>query len=112
MKVPILNRRLVLEARERVPDGAGGFVETWQALGTLWGEVDTRSGRDDTAAEIALGHVGLRIRVRAAPVGAPSRPLPGQRFREGARIYRILAVSEADARARYLVCFAREEVAA
>jgi head-tail adaptor len=46
--------------------------------------------------------------VRGAPVGAPSRPVAGQRFREGARIYPILAVAEADPEGRYLVCHAEE----
>jgi head-tail adaptor len=34
------------------------------------------------------------------------------RFRDGARLYRIGAVSEADATGRYLVCFASEETGA
>jgi head-tail adaptor len=45
-------------------------------------------------------------------VGAPSRPLPGQRFRAGARVWRIVAVSESDATGAFLTCFSREEVAA
>ena len=112
MKLPVLNRKLVLEAPERMPDGAGGYAETWAARGTLWAEVDARAGREAEAAGLALATVALRITVRAAPEGAPSRPAPGQRFREGTRVYRILAVAERDAAARYLTCFAREEVAA
>jgi hypothetical protein len=33
----------------------------------------------------------------------------GQRLREGRRAFRILAVAERGADARYLTCFAREE---
>ena len=36
------------------------------------------------------------------------RPIAGQRFREGARIYPIIAVAEADPEGRYLVCYAEE----
>ncbi len=50
--------------------------------------------------------------MRAAPIGAPSRPRPDQRFREGARIFRIHSVTERDDQGRYLTCFATEEVAA
>lgn len=53
--------------------------------------------------------MGFRITVRAAPQGAPSRPTPLQRFRDGARLFAIEAVTEADPEGRFLVCFAREE---
>lgn len=106
-----LNRRLVLEAAQRVPDGAGGFAETWVELGTLWADIRARSGRERAGEAVALSATGYRILVRAAPHGAPSRPVPGQRLRQGARVFAISAVAEADADGRYLSCFAEEEVA-
>ena len=60
----------------------------------------------------APGTVTYRITVRAAPFGAPRRPKPEQRLREGARVFRIAAVAEDDADGRYLTCFAQEEVPA
>lgn len=109
---PALTRPLVLEERVQTPDGAGGFIETWQARGTLWAEVKHRSGRETQARPaVAVSLTSYRITVRAAPFGSASRPQPDQRFREGARTYRILAVAEADSGARYLTCFANEEVA-
>lgn len=108
MKTPQLNRKLTLEAPNRAPDGAGGFTDTWVALGTIWAEVLPRgSGREVEASELAL-----KITLRAAPQGAPSRPDAAMRFRDGTRLYRIEAVTEADAAGRYLVCFATEEVGA
>jgi len=113
MSPPDLSRRLTLEERRQTPDGAGGFVEDWAPLGTLWAEIDARSGREAglrPAAAVSLSR--LRITVRGAPVGDPARPKPDQRFREGGRIYSIRAVTEADGHARYLICFADEEVGA
>jgi head-tail adaptor len=107
-----LNRRLVLEEVERVPDGAGGFAEVWVTRGVLWGHVKAGVGREAAADFATLSTVPYRITVRAAPVSAPSRPKPDQRFREGARMFRILAVTEDEGAGTYLVCFAREEVAA
>ncbi|MEH6776306.1 MAG: head-tail adaptor protein [Cereibacter changlensis] len=104
-----LGRALVLERPVRVADGAGGHAESWVALGTLWAEVAPGSGRDVAGEEVTLASVPCRITVRAAPFGAPSRPVAGQRFREGGRVFAILAVSERDAGGRYLTCFAREE---
>ena len=45
MSSPRLNRKLVLEAPERVSDGAGGFSEAWVPLGVLWAEIAARTGR-------------------------------------------------------------------
>ena len=112
MNAPRLNRALHLEALARVPDGAGGYGDGWAALGTLWAEVKPGSGRAVAADPVTASVAAYRITVRAAPVGAPSRPRPDQRFREGVRVFRILAVAEADAEGRFLTCFAEEEVAA
>ena len=46
MTAPRLNRILVLEAPERVADGAGGYDETWVAQGELWAVVRLRSGSE------------------------------------------------------------------
>lgn len=109
---PVLNRRLVLEEAQRVADGAGGYATEWAALGTLWAEVTAGTGAERAGEFVTLSSVSYRITVRGAPPGAPSRPRPDQRLREGARVFRILAVTEADARGAYLTCFAREEVPA
>lgn len=106
-----LNRQLALEATTRVADGLGGFSESWSTLGTLWARIDTRRGRLRGRGEVALSEVPTEIVVRGAPVGAASRPEPQQRFREGDRVWRILAVSELDPAGRYLRCDTLEEVA-
>jgi head-tail adaptor len=110
MNAPHLNRMLVLEDVVRSPDGAGGFTEAWAALGTLWAEVRPGSGSDVLGEERMLSAVPSRVTVRGAPVGSPSRPKAGQRFREGTRLLLIQAVTERDPSGRYLTCFTREEV--
>lgn len=110
MSGPNLNRRLVLEMTQRVPDGAGGYVESWAVAGTLWADIQARTGRTASGEEVSLSATGFRIIVRAAPYGAPSRPVPGQRFRDGLRVFRIESVAERDAAQRYLTCFCEEEV--
>jgi len=112
VSVPRLNRMLALEGVERAPDGAGGFSESWVALGDLWAEVTARTGRERAEAGVPVSSMSYRIVVRGAPEGAPSRPKPEQRFRDGARVFTIQAVSERDPAGRYLTCFATEEVAA
>lgn len=108
-----LTRRLTLEEPEMVADGAGGFTRIWRPLGQLWAEVRARSGRETAAGGLTTAaEVSYKITVRAAPVGSPERPRPEQRFREGSRVFQIIAVAESDAGQRYLTCFANEETAA
>lgn len=106
-----LTRRLVLETPQRLPDGAGGWVESWAALGTLWAFVKAGRGREAQVAGLSVGQVPYRIVLRAAPEGSPRRVRAGQRLRGGGRVFRVLAVGEADPGARYQTCHAREEVA-
>ena len=112
MSTPRLNRKLLLEEAQRVPDGAGGYALTWVAKGTLWAAVDAGSGRERAGESVTVSTVGYKITVRAAPQGAASRPKPEQRLRDGARLFRITAVTEADGAGQYLTCFAQEEVLA
>lgn len=112
MSAPRLNRKLVLEEAQRVPDGAGGWTLIWVALGALWARLDPGTGRERAGEFVTLSAVPYRITVRAAPPGAASRPKPDQRFRDGARVFRITAVTEEDAAGHYLTCFAQEEVLA
>ncbi len=106
-----LSRRLVLETRDSVPDGSGGQVVTWRALGVLWAEVTARTGWEDFLGGRATPRVRHRIVVRGAPVGAPSRPRPDQRFREGRRVFDILTVAERDPEGRFLEIHAEEGLA-
>ena len=108
-RLPRLARRLTLEAPVLAPDGAGGFARGWSALGTLFAEVERGAARVTAQPGGGESRRSLRITVRGAAPGAPSRPQPGQRFREGARLYPISAVSEADAQGRFLLCLAHEE---
>lgn len=111
MSAPHLTRKLMLEAPERVADGAGGYVQGWTALGVLWAEVRAGTGRDQAGYGVSLASVPYRITVRAAAVGSTARPAPDQRFRDGTRLFRVLAVSERDPQGRYLTCLTEEEVA-
>ena len=112
MKTPVLSRKLVLEDPQRVSDGSGGHVETWQALGDVWAEIQSLTGRSKVQGGADLSLQRYRITVRATPVGFASRPRPDQRVREGARLFLIHAVAEADDSGRYLTCFVQEEVSA
>lgn len=107
-----LNRRLTLEEAQRVADGGGGHKLSWVPLGTVWAAIVPGTGSEREVDMATVSSVPYRVTVRGAPVGAPSRPRPDQRFREGTRLFRIVAVAEADADGAYLVCHTREEMVA
>lgn len=108
MKPVRLTRQLTLEARQRTPDGAGGFRESWQALGALWASLEPRRGALGDG-DLVVSQVKTDVIVRGSPVGSASRPEPRQRFRMGARVWRILSVAENDPQGRYLRCATVEE---
>jgi head-tail adaptor len=100
---------LVLEARSLAPDGAGGRREIWVPLGSIWGDLQPKSGRELEGEAASISRSLWSITVRASPVGASSRPIAGHRFRHGSRFFGILAVQETDETARWLRCAAEEE---
>ena len=110
MSLPRLNRRLTVEKPVRVPDDAGGYVETWTPVGVVWAEVRARTGREVAASGTVVSRVPYAIVVRGAPVGHPGRLAPEQRFRDGQRLFHIRSIAEHDANGRYLICISEEEV--
>ena len=107
-RIPNLSRRLVLEAPLRVADGGGGWQVTWQELGTVWAEVAPRRARERVSGARESARVTHRVTIRSSPVGSARRPAPEQRFRQGARVFAIHGVAEADHRGAYLTCWVEE----
>ncbi len=108
MTAPDLTRRLVLEARIDAPDGGGGVAAVWTALGAHWADVRPSGAVERTLGGVETSLATHKVTLRWAPFGAPSRPVANQRFREGARIFDILGVTEADTRNAWLVAWVRE----
>ena len=105
---PPLNRKLMLEARGSEPDGGGGVVEGWTALGSHWAAVRAVSGREVLAGERPASRVTHEVVIRGAAPGSPRRPSADQRFRMGSRIFAIRGVAEADETGAWLRCWVEE----
>ena len=105
-----LDREMTLEARTGVPDGSGGSVEEWIALGRLWVRLRAARGQEAAGEANALSRSRWTATVRGAAIGDPARPAPGQRLREGTRAFRILSVTERDGAGRWLDCRVVEEL--
>ncbi len=98
------NRRLTLEAPVEMPDGAGGVTRIYEAVATLWASVTPVSAREHSEAVqrgISITHrIGLRF-----SADITSR----HRFRDGERIFRIVALRDRDGRKRFLQIEADEQ---
>lgn len=109
MSAPQPTVPLLLEHAARVDDGMGGYRVEWRALGIVHGRMRAGSGSERAGEVGAQSVVAWRITLRAARDGDPRRPRPDQRLRMGNRVFRIMAVAEADARGLWLTCMAKEE---
>ncbi|RMH53198.1 MAG: head-tail adaptor protein [Alphaproteobacteria bacterium] len=108
MHRPVLRRRLTLEEPVELADGGGGSIGGWREVGTLWADVRAVSGSEMLQGGRDRQRVTHRVIVRGAPVGSPRRPSPHQRFRDGSRIFDILAVAENDPDGRFILCWTEE----
>ena len=102
-------RRLTLEAREGIPDGRGGKTSVWVEKGLHWARLDPRSGGFPAGEEGPVSVARYRAVLRAVPFGAPSRPAPGDRFREGERVFAVRSVTD-DPAGGTISCLVEEEV--
>jgi SPP1 family predicted phage head-tail adaptor len=88
-----LNRRLTLEAPVEVADGAGGVTRSYAVAATLWASVEPVSARGAVEAEALGANVSHRIRIRTR-----ADLTLRHRFRDGATVYRIVALRARDKR--------------
>jgi SPP1 family predicted phage head-tail adaptor len=98
-----LSTRLIIEAPQEAPDGAGGVTRTFVEVGRVWAKL-TPAGMDErVAADRALGVLTHRATVRAR-----SDLTIAHRLRLGARRFRIRALREVEAN-RFLELLLEEE---
>jgi SPP1 family predicted phage head-tail adaptor len=88
-----LNRRLVLEAPVETADGAGGVTRAFETVTTLWASLAPLTASDNVAADALGAGIGHRIVVRHR-----GDLTLRHRFRDGARIFHLVAIRERDRR--------------
>lgn len=66
MRAGRLRHRPMLQAQQRVPDGAGGYAEQWVDLRPVWAEITMPSGRVATVANQLQAVVSAEVRARPA----------------------------------------------
>lgn len=102
----LLRQRLTLEAPVESADGAGGVVRSHDAVATLWAEVTPVSAARVLEGERLGARITHRIVIRFADDITTKH-----RFRDGARVFRIVSLRERDTLRRFLQIEAEEMVA-
>ncbi len=82
-----MRHRVVLEAPLRVPDGAGGIIESWTEVAVLWARFIPRSGGEAFSADGISGTLTHDITLRPHP-----DLVPRNRITLLNKTYHILAV--------------------
>jgi SPP1 family predicted phage head-tail adaptor len=99
-----LRIELALEEMTPVPDGAGGFGESWTEIVTLFAKLEPVGAREKFGADQTLEQVTHRVTLRFRPDVAS-----GMRLAWGTRRFLILTVHDPDETGRYLVLRTRED---
>ena len=100
-KTPRLDRRMVLEAPDRVADGAGGFQLTWVVRGVLWAALTPGAGREAAGVEVVripspgllTRDAGLQARAifgKWSVTGVYSERDSGERATDPTRVYELV----------------------
>jgi len=98
-----LRSRLVLQAVTAVPDGLGGFAESWSDVAMVFARIEPVSADSRFGAGQTLETVTHRVTLRRrGDVEA------GMRFVGDGRRFEIVTVHDPDESGRYLVCRTRE----
>lgn len=87
MRAGRLRHHFVRQAVSRVPNGSGGFVDSWQDKGKLWAEITLPTGRITPVAESISAVITAEIRIRPN-----TDVVAGQRLVEKGMTYLIEAV--------------------
>lgn len=98
-----LRAEFALEAMTPVPDGAGGFTESWSEAAVVFVHVEPVAARDRFGAGQTLEEATHRVTMRhRADVAS------GMRLTRNGRVLSILTVHDPDETGRYLVARTRE----
>lgn len=101
-----LRHRVIIQGKQTTPDGMGGFVEAWQDIATVWGDVRPLRGQERYVAQQAVSEVTHKVTIRYM-----SGIAPGNRILFDGRVFDILAVINVAERNRWLELLCSEVVA-
>jgi SPP1 family predicted phage head-tail adaptor len=102
-KIGNMRRRLAIEIPVETSDGAGGITRSFAAIGTVWAQMEWRSGterwRADRPEQAATIIVTMRWRAGLTA---------GMQLRDGIRVFEIISAGDPDGDRKRLVLTCNE----
>ena len=98
-----LRHRVTIEAPVRTPDDGGGAAITWQAVASVWAEIQPRSGREVFESDQLGGRVTHDVRMRFRD-GVTAK----MRIFCAGRLLDIRHVANVGTRGQWLICACEE----
>jgi len=89
--------------QERISDGQGGYMETWQNAGTVWASIEPVSGREYYEAMQLTNDITHKVRMRYVNI------TPHNRIKYNNRIFEIIAVIDINMEHKELEVLCREQ---
>lgn len=105
MRAGTLRHRVTIQETTETRDGAGGVINTWSTVATVWAAVEPLRGREFIEARATQAQVDTRIRIRYQ---ASLSLTPKMRVTWGSRVYDIQAVIELRTEHREIHLMAKE----
>lgn len=99
-----LRHRLTVEAPVETPDGMGGVVRNWSALGQVWAAIEPVAAGDAVVADRRVGALTHRVVLRRR-----GDLTLDHRFKLGGRLFAIRALRDREEDGRFLECLVAEE---
>lgn len=98
-----LNKRITLQYKTIVPDGMGGFTNSWNDAGTVWAALWPTSAKEIIQANSTAMVVSHRIRIRYR------RDVKGSwRVKFGTRYFAIIAITNPNEKNEFLDLMCKE----
>ena len=92
-----LNQRVTLEQETLVPDGAGGYLATWNVIASIWASIEPLTGSDVFGPDATESRVRYHVTIRRR-----GDVIAGMRIRKGSRAFLIRAVLDEGAQSQFL----------
>lgn len=102
-RIGAMRHRVTIERPVRTPDEAGGANISWDAVATVWAEIQPKNGREVFESDQLGGRVTHDIRMRFRTGVTPKMRI----FHDG-RVFDIRLVANIGERGEWLICSCEE----
>jgi len=100
-----LKHKITIQELQRVPDGYGGYTETWNNVATAWAKIQPLKGSERYQAQQVASELSHKITLRYL-----SGVKPSMRIVYGLRVFNIIAVINVKKRNEVLELLCEEEL--